>query len=342
MQSGRGRGRGTCAPRIHGLVAVPVVEPLFDVRGQGGDAAAVQEIENRFLPQPLENRDPALALFRHAAHRVRVVLSTATPVFDVAAPEPHPWYLTLLEDYMPKRSQAMPAPGVMAAEAIDVAEAEWTPPESPQPVETGISLQYAIPGRVSLKSGEAAKKLQLAQFEVPAEFSYYTFPKAGERAYLKGRLVNSSRFVLLPGGGNTYVGEEFTGGTFVPAVAQEESLEMSFGADERVRVKRELVRSFKSRGGVLGRTERQQFVYRTTVENFRQTAIAVEVVEQVPVSREKEIKVTVTKLEPKPETQDDYRGTRTWKPELKPGGKFTIELEFQVEYPAGRRVSGLF
>lgn len=276
--------------------------------------------------------------------RVKVVLSTATPVFDVAAPEPYPWYLTLVEEYRAaKARRAMPAPGAPAAEALDEMSvtAGFAEPEA-EPLETGISLQYVIPGRVSLRSGEPAKKLQLVQFEVPAEFSYYAFPKAGERAYLKGRLVNSSRFVLLPGQGNTYVGEEFTGGVFVPAVAQEESLEMSFGADERVRVKRELVRSFKSRGGVLGRTERQQFVYRTTIENFRQQPIAIEVVEQVPVSQQKEIRVTVVRAEPKPEVQDDDRGTRTWKPELKPGQKFEATIEFQVEYPAGRRVSGLF
>lgn len=237
----------------------------------------------------------------------------------------------------------MPAPGAMAAEAFDEVSVTAKLAEAPlEPVETGISLQYAIPGRVSLKSGEPTKKLQLTQFELGAEFSYYTFPKAGERAYLKGRLVNSSKFVLLPGNGNTYVGEEFTGGVFVPAVAQEESLGMSFGADERVRVKRELVRSFKSRAGVLGRVERQQFVYRTTVENFRQQPMTIEVVEQVPVSQQKEIKVTVVRAEPKPEEQDDAKGTRTWKPELKPGEKFVIDLEFQVEYPTGRRVSGLF
>jgi len=275
--------------------------------------------------------------------RVKVVLSTATPVFDVAAPEPYPWYLTLVEEHRAERSRAMPAPGAMAAEAFDEVSVTAKLAEAPlEPVETGISLQYAIPGRVSLKSGEPTKKLQLTQFELGAEFSYYTFPKAGERAYLKGRLVNSSKFVLLPGNGNTYVGEEFTGGVFVPAVAQEESLGMSFGADERVRVKRELVRSFKSRAGVLGRVERQQFVYRTTVENFRQQPMTIEVVEQVPVSQQKEIKVTVVRAEPKPEEQDDAKGTRTWKPELKPGEKFVIDLEFQVEYPTGRRVSGLF
>jgi uncharacterized protein (TIGR02231 family) len=277
--------------------------------------------------------------------RVKVVLSTTEPASGQTAPEPYPWYLSLEEEYRRSVSRTMfkveaapappPPPGGydgMMGELVDEVE----------PVETGISLQYVVPGRVSLKSGEPAKKLELHETSLPAEFSYYALPRSSQQAFLRGRMVNSSDFVFLAGSANTYVGEEFTGSTWLATVASQESTEVSFGVDERVKVKRELVKSFKSNGGLFAKTEKQQFVYKTTIENYQPKAIDIEIVEQVPVSQQGEIKVTVTKVEPKFLEEDKDKGTFTWKPKLEAKGKFTIDLEFHVECPAGKRVQGLF
>jgi uncharacterized protein (TIGR02231 family) len=276
---------------------------------------------------------------------VKVVLSTTTPVLGVTAPEPNPWYLVLLELERPvykRMAAAMAAPGAALERGGFDEGVMARAPEEIQPVETGISLQYAIPGRVSLKSGEQAKKLGLKQIALPAEFEYYTLPRSGQQAYLTGNLANTSDFVFLAGDGNTYVGDEYTGSTWLPNVAPQESTLLSFGIDERVKVKRELVKSFKSKGGLLSKTEKQSFVYRTTVENYISKPVVIKVVEQVPVSQQGEIKVTVTKVEPKFLEEDKNQGTYTWKPTIESRGKFTIDYEFTVEYPTGRRVQGLF
>ncbi|MBM3313976.1 mucoidy inhibitor MuiA family protein, partial [candidate division WOR-3 bacterium] len=200
---------------------------------------------------------------------VKAALSTTTPVLGVTAPEPYPWYLTLLEPERAMRAKrmAMPAPGGAEYESSQDQGVMAARTEELRTVETGISLQYAIPGRVSLKSGEQAKKLGLKQVGLPAEFEYYALPRSGQQAYLTGNLINSSEFIFLAGDGNTYVGEEYTGSTWLPNVAPQESTRLSFGIDERVKVKRELVKSFKSKGGLFAKTEKQSFVYRTTVEN---------------------------------------------------------------------------
>lgn len=276
---------------------------------------------------------------------VKVILSTAVPLSDVRPPEPQPWYLTLWEETY--RAKAMPAPGISEAMEVSVEEADerWAQPPEPdyvQAVESGVALQYVIPGRISLKSGEPAKKLELKQIALPASFEYYTLPRTLEKAFLTAKMVNTSEFIFLAGSGNTYVGDEFTGGTAVPTIAPQESLAMGFGVDERVKVRRELVKTFKSKVGVLGRTERMQFVYRTTVENYHPKPLKIKVIEQVPVSQQKEIKVTVTKIEPKPAEQNENEGTYTYQLELKNRERLEINLEYWVDYPAGRRVVGLY
>lgn len=274
---------------------------------------------------------------------VKIILSTATPSRELQPPQPYPWYLWLIEETPPRAVRAEAGYASESAAPEDALKAAPAPGgEEISTVETGVSIQYVIPGRVSLKSGEQAKKLPLKQITLPARFEYYTLPRASEKAFLTSQLANTSDLILLSGEVSTYVGDEYTGTTAIATVAPQESLELGFGIDDRIKVKRELVKTFKTRTGFLNKTERLQFIYRTTVENYNPKPIKIKIVEQVPVSQQKEIKVTITRLEPKPSEQDEAQGTLTYTTEIPSGNKFEINLEYNVEYPAGKRVNGLY
>ena len=210
------------------------------------------------------------------------------------------------------------------------------------PIETGISLQYDIPGRVSLKSGEDAKKLFLHDATLPTEFRYYAYPRMDEASFLRGKVQNNTDFIFLAGQGNTYVGDEFTGHTWLANIAPGESSDLSFGVDDRVKVKRELVKSFTSKSGIIGNLTKVDFVYKTTVENYHTKPIEMTLVEQIPVSQNKAIKVTLTKLDPKSDEDNKDLGTYTFKLSLKPQEKSIVNLAYSVEYPTGKNVSGLY
>ncbi len=274
---------------------------------------------------------------------VKIILSTATPSRELQPPQPYPWYLWLIEQTPPRVARAEAGYASEAAVPEDAFKALPAPGgEEISTVETGVSIQYVVPGRVSLKSGEQAKKLPLKQITLPARFEYYTLPRAQEKAFLTAQLANTSDFILLSGEASTYVGDEYTGTTTIATLAPQESLEIGFGIDDRIKVKRELVKTFKTRTGFLNKTERLQFVYRTTVENFNPKPINIKIVEQVPVSQQREIKVTITRQEPKPTEGNEAQGTLTYITEIPSGKGFEINLEYNVEYPAGKRVNGLY
>ena len=270
--------------------------------------------------------------------RVKVVLSTAAPTLAGVAPEPYPWYVSI-EEY--KAMQA--APGMMRAnDQMEVqsftGKAEYEVPH----IETGISLQYVIPGRLSLNNGEPAKKITLYQTKLPAEFEYYALPKVQEVAYLKGKLKNSTDYVFLTGDGNTYVGGEFTGATRIATIAPQESTEISFGTDERVKIKRELIKTFVSSSGLFSKREKKEFQYRTTVENYHARDVKIKLIEQIPVSQNKDVEVKVTKIEPSGYSENKDIGSYTWLPTIPSSQKFIVNLEYYVEYPKGKIVTGLY
>jgi uncharacterized protein (TIGR02231 family) len=291
---------------------------------------------------------------------VKVVLSTAKPAMSGDAPIPKPWYLSLVEERPPVQVTAkkdMVQRQSVAVERIITSEDFKRLPVTQlsdlvgmqagvtqQQVsieETEVSLQYEIPGRVHLKSGEPAKKLLLHEVTFPVEFEFYALPRVLPQTFLVGKMANTTDFIFMGGQASTYVGEEYTGTSSIPMVAPQESAAASFGVDERVKVNRALVKSYKSKGPG-GRTERVQFVYRLTAENHHSKPVKLSLIEQVPVSKQSEIKVTVTKVEPKYLEQDKDMGTYKWKPTIGGNERFTADIEYTVEYPAGRQVQGLF
>jgi uncharacterized protein (TIGR02231 family) len=285
--------------------------------------------------------------------RVRVVLSTTTPMIQGGAPRAEVWALTLKE--LPPKQPPSPKPELVNVQStysqrvITDEEFKRLPVSQLSEMvgmqagvsETGISLQYTIAGRLDLKSGEPAKKFALDETGVAATFKYYTLPRVRQQAYLQGKLVNTGDFILLGGSASTYVGDEYTGTTVMNAVAPGESTEVSFGIDDRVKAKRELVRRFKTQTGFLSKSERIEFVFRTTVENLHAKSIPIDILEQIPVSRQREIKVGVAKLEPRGYELDADKGVYTWDLELEAKQKFVVDLEFNVDYPIGRQVLGL-
>jgi len=283
---------------------------------------------------------------------VKVVLSTAKPATSGDAPMPKPWFLSLVEPKPPAPDAMMEAPMVRVERSefarlpvtslADIVGLQAGVAQQPVSIqETEISLQYAIPGLVSLKSGEPAKKLLLHEAEFPVEFEFYALPRVLPQTFLVGKMANTTDFIFMGGQASTYVGEEYTGSSSIPMVAPQESAAASFGIDDRVRVGRELVKSFKSKVSG-GRTERVQFIYRLTAENHHPKPIKLSLVEQVPVSKQSEIRVTVTKVEPKFLEQNRDAGTYKWQPTLAAGEKFVATVEYLVDYPAGRQVNGLY
>ena len=270
----------------------------------------------------------------------RIVLSTAQPAYGGSAPTPSPWYISIYSPETGYRDEyngramaakeAAPAPVVVSETMVEAA-----------PVETGIAIWYPLPGRYTIKSGDAEKKVPIVERIFDAEFRYYVVPRMELLAYLTGSLVNSTDYLYLAGDGSTYVGDDFTGKIYFPNIAPDESLTASFGIDDRVKVKRELKKSKISKGGLFKNITRYELVYENTIKNFHDKEISCMLVDQVPVPQNAEIKVSVTKLDPKPDIEDKDRGIYTWKTVIKPGAEYKVTVSFIVDTPENVTVENL-
>lgn len=262
---------------------------------------------------------------------VKIVLSTARPASG-QPPSYGPWYIYSyvppmkagrMEEYEMAKQIAAPAP---VSGEISI------PTEAPV-VEAGMSIWYPLPGRHTLKSGDPEKKLLVSESDLAATFEYFILPRIEQMAFSTGRMTNNSEYLFLAGDANTYVGDDFTGKTYLNSVAPGESTVVSFGVDERVKVNRKLIKSKVSSGGIFKTTKKYELSFENSIRNFHTKDITCMIVDQVPVSQNPDIKVGDIKFNPKPTEENKEQGIYYWRLDLTQGQEAKITVSFTVEAP---------
>ncbi|MER7167677.1 DUF4139 domain-containing protein [Micromonospora sp. NPDC000207] len=277
-------------------------------------------------------------------------LSTARPATSTAVPELSPWYIDRVRPAPPP-----PAPGAAFAEMpVPLAFGAAPPPSgavarsaAPRPrvretvaeVEQGITAATYRPARpVGVPADGSAHRATIAVLELPARLDHVTVPVHATEAHLRATVHNTSEHTLLAGPASVFHDADFVAATRLPIWAPGEETELALGVDDRLRVERTLHRRTESKA-TLGSTRRREVEYRVTVTNHTPRPAAVEVRDQLPVSRDDAVVVRETTVVPPP-TERTELGELTWRLRLGPGESGEIGMGFRVEMAKGVELTG--
>jgi uncharacterized protein (TIGR02231 family) len=192
-----------------------------------------------------------------------------------------------------------------------------------QPVDSeGIAVTYALPGPVSLASRADQQLVRITSLELACKFYYVATPVLTPFVYREAELVNTAADVLLDGPVNAYLAGRFVGRGEIPSVSRGQTFVVGFGSDNQMRARRELAdKSDQVQGG----NRELTFKYRLILENYRDEAVTVRVLDRIPYSeRANEVRVTLGELKDK--LSEDALYLRTEKPKG--------ILRWEVELPA--------
>ncbi len=282
---------------------------------------------------------------------VKLAVSTARPALNQRAPELHPWFIDVMQ-IQPRMARAY-AKGTMAqAEMLESAAdasapmmAAMAPPPAPVEMEvaeaqnTGTAVTFAVSGGVDIPGDGTPHKTALGQYELPPRMDYLSIPRHTDAVFRRAKLNNTTGAPLLTGAVNLYVGDEFIGQNRLDYTATGAEIELVLGIEERITVKRELVKREVDKR--LLRDNRQvAYGYEITVENLMSSPAKVTVQDQYPVSRHDQIKVRLDVAAPEPVEQTDLHILK-WEINLAPAEKKKIRFEYQVEHPRALNVAGL-
>ncbi|MDZ4843251.1 MAG: mucoidy inhibitor MuiA family protein [Hyphomicrobium aestuarii] len=326
-------------------------QPLYDARLSTGTKAAAPKLDLTCRAAIMQNTGEPWA-------NIVLSLSTTRPTAGASAPELATMTVDYVPDAPPPRPVAAAAPAAMADaeprmmkrsmrgdDKLEIAgltgaavmEAAKTTSAA---VDMGsFQAIYTVPGRTTVPPTGQAKRVQLLEESIEPALMVRTVPKLNAKAYLYAKLVLPKSTPVLPGAVSLFRDGTFVGTGRLPQLGPGEEYELGFGADDAIRVKHAIAEDKRGEKGLISSSKTDTRNFKITVKNLHQRPMAITVLDNIPVSQQQDIKVTVTsKPAPTKSDLDDKRGVVAWELKLEPDQETAIEHGYQVVWPGQKGV----
>ncbi len=288
-------------------------------------------------------------------NNVNLSLSTWAPLSNINLPNIPPWYLDIRTEYKRSRMEGAPiADKAYSSKKLD--EESFTGDEAPIPetavTSKGVGMEISFPLKQTIESSQAYQKKYLKSYTVKTgkdlSFFYQMAPEMSAQAYLMALVKNNTELPWLAGEAQVFLENEYAGKINIPDTPINAERELVLGIDPSVKSGKELVRKYEDKAGLFGGNRKIIYSYKITIENSTRESKNVTILDNIPVSRNSEIKVDIEKLSLEPLSDDetkkssDYaRGIRKFVLDLTPGSKREITYDVVVIFNKDLNISGL-
>jgi uncharacterized protein (TIGR02231 family) len=202
-------------------------------------------------------------------------------------------------------------------------------------------VTFKIPGRVSLGANEGAKSLRISTSTFAPEIAVRSVPVVDPTAFLEASFKQSEDAPLLPGQVAIYRDGVYVGRGRMAAASKDETVRLGFGADDKVKIERSVVKRNEGSAGLIVTTSKtDERSFKTSVRNGHDFPIKVAIQDQLPVSENEDIQVEMLPSTTPPTTTNvrDKRGVLEWAFEAKPGEVKDISFAWRVRWPKDKGV----
>lgn len=225
----------------------------------------------------------------------------------------------------------------LSAKIAEAAEPRERADEQQAVAEIGdFQAMFRIPGRVSLGAAEGAKSLRIASMSVPADLMVRAAPVMDPTAFLEASFKQTDDTTLLPGKVAIYRDGVFVGRGKLSASAKDDIVRLGFGADDKVRIERAVLKRNEGSAGLLVTTSKtDERSFKTTIRNGHDFPIKVAIEDQLPVSESEDIVVEMLPATTPPTASNirDRRGVLEWSFDAKPGETRDINFAWRIRWP---------
>ncbi len=198
------------------------------------------------------------------------------------------------------------------------------------------NTKFVIKKPYSIVSDGDITAIEINTFKMPATYEYFAAPLINENVFLTASFTDWEKHQLLPGEATIYFEGTYAGKTTIDPYTVKKEMILSLGIDPNITVTRKQQRNFKSKSftgsnRILNRT------YDLEVKNNKNTAIALKLMDRIPKSQNKNIKVDDVEIYTA--DYDKKKGLLTWMLNIAPKENKKESSSFQVKYPRGRYIS---
>ncbi|MDQ2771421.1 MAG: DUF4139 domain-containing protein [Bacteroidota bacterium] len=256
--------------------------------------------------------------------KIPVTLRSTAPVGDMERPSLDPWTVAF-------GRAGNEGEGRLDAFAVKgTGTAGKSGPAAPDTLDVGTRLLLSAP--LTLATG-ASRTVKLAETVVPMRLEYLAVPKREEDVFLVGRVGDWNQVGFLSETAKVFYRGAYMGDTDLDTRAYSDTLEVALGRDPQVQLTRTKREDFA--GPINGGSrEKTRLRYEINVKNSHNYPVRLRLIDQLPVSQEKEI--TIKAITISGASLDESSGKLTWLFTLPAGASRRFGVSFQVEAPASK------
>lgn len=275
---------------------------------------------------------------------VPLTLTTQPPSSSGMMPVMNPVFLQL---YVPPLYSMMEQSKAQGIPALRPVYDEKVSAESSEPsnvaayttvTENLLNVSYQITLPYHIPSNGKAYTINIKDEKVSAQYRHMAIPKLDTDAYFTANLTGWNTLNLLPGESNIIIDNMYMGKSFINPNIEADTLALSLGKDKRIAITRLPVKDFTS-VSTKNDIQTSTYTFEITVRNNKSKAVSLNVYDQFPLSREKEVQVKL--MNAGGATIHHETGQLSWVLELEPGATQKLRFSYQVKIPAGKKVREL-
>lgn len=286
---------------------------------------------------------------------VKLSLSTGNPTLGNTKPNLNPWTLSLSEPIVYRKArykvQEVQAPVAYEKEEISgralnevvitsrgesITASDLTVVDNNQL--TNAIFNISVPYNIASNGKENIVEIQ--QYEVAANYSYFSIPKIDNDAFLVSDLIGWDKGELLSGDANVYFENNYVGTTYFDARIVDDTLSFALGRDNNITIKRKQTKDFNEKTSISGNTKKITRSFDIEIKNTRKSVIEIEVEDQIPLSNNEQLEIEA--INTGNANYDKETGKLTWKIKLAPAESKKLTFSYSVKFPKKMILNGLY
>lgn len=172
--------------------------------------------------------------------------------------------------------------------------------------------------------------------DIPAEYEYHAVPKLDAAVFLLAKVADYGKYNLLPGTANIFYQDTYIGQTFLNPQTVADTMLISLGRDEQITIKRVQPKDLTERKKVFSSSIRETYMYEISVKNNKTIPIKLTILDQIPVSKQESIEVTLDEKDGA-EYNKDF-GKLKWELQIPANQSKRLRFSYSVKYPKDKPV----
>ena len=196
--------------------------------------------------------------------------------------------------------------------------------------EQRLNTVYTIDLPYDLPSTGKDQTVTIRTMDVAAQFQYFAVPKVSSEVYLLADIPDWGKLNLLTGKANIVLNGTYVGLTTINPGSTQDTLHLTVGKDSRITVQRVKAADFSSEK-FLNSKQDHKYTYDITVRNNKKDPVTLTVLDQVPVSTNKDLDVALGETDNATLNKD--KGELKWTLPLKPGESHRVRFGYTLRYP---------